>query len=166
MFWVNVIASNLGSFALGVLVCKYVGRRAAAAVDHITDHSEVPMQPRRTALMPLPARVIVLVLIGSLMFGLGVRVGYQLLADKVSCFNEYASQNADSQSARSKATEELQHADQRFKRAVVNALTPGATRADFEAVRETAEEAVAKQRQLEADRHRHPYPEAPREVCQ
>lgn len=166
MTWFNVILSNLGAFALGYLTCKWVARRAAAAIDHrIHDHSEVTMPKRRTALMPLPLRVVVLVVVGVLMFGLGVRVGYQVLASKVSCFNDYANQNADSQETRQAATEALQKADAKQDVAIAAALSPDATQADFARVRAATAAKIAKQRELATQRRVNPYPDAPREVC-
>lgn len=123
------------------------------------------MPARRTALMPLPIRVIVLVLVGTLMFGLGVRVGYEVLASKVSCFNNYANKNADSQETRQAATEALQKADKAQDNAILNALSPGATREDFERVRSATAAKIAKQAELADQRRIHPYPDAPREVC-
>lgn len=165
MFWFNVALSNLGSFALGFLACRWLARRAAAAAAHIHDHSEVPMKSQRTALMPLPARVVVLVLVGALTFGLGVRTGYELLADKVSCFNDYANKNADSQETRQAATEALQKADAAQDVAIAAALTPGATREDFARVRVATAAKIAKQEELATQRRINPYPDAPREVC-
>lgn len=165
MTWLNVIASNVGSFVLGVLVCRWLARRAASAADSIHDHSEVNMADRRPPLMPLPARVVVLVLIGTLMFGLGVRVGYEVLASKVGCFNEYASKNADSQAARSTATEALQDADARQDRAILAALTPGHDKVDVAELRAATQAKVEKKQELAEQRKQNPYPDPPREVC-
>lgn len=165
MTWLNVIASNIGSFVLGVLVCRWLARRAASAADHITDHSEVTMPARRNALMPLPARVIVLVLVGALMFGLGVRVGYELLSEKVSCFNGYANKNADAQETRSAATEALQAADARQDQAILDALTPGNDKADVAELRAATAAKIHKKADLAKQRRIHPYPDPPREVC-
>jgi hypothetical protein len=165
VLWFNVAITNIGSFVLGFFVCKWLARRAAAAVDHIHDHSEVTMPARRSALMPLPARVIVLVLVGALTFGLGVRVGYEVLAGKVSCFNDYANKNADSQETRQAATEALQNADAKQDRAIAAALSPGATADDFALVRQATAAKIAKQHELATQRRINPYPDAPREVC-
>lgn len=165
MTWLNVIVSNLGALALGIFIGKRLGRRAAAAVDHIHDHSEVTVPSRRTALMPLPVRVIVLLVVGALTFGLGVRVGYEVLAEKVSCFNDYANKNADSQETRQAATEALQKADAEQDVAIAAALAPGATRADVVRVRRATDAKIAKQAELADQRKKNPYPDAPREVC-
>jgi hypothetical protein len=165
VIWLNVIASNIGSFFLGVLVCKWLGRRAAAAVDHIHDHSEAPVPAQRTALMPLPVRVIVLVLVGSLMFGLGIRVGYQLLEDKVSCFDQYANDLADSLTPRQQATEDLQAADVRVTAAIKVALIPGHDTADKAELQAAIAAKARMQNRLDEQRIANPYPEAPRKVC-
>lgn len=175
---VNVVLTNLGSFALGLMVMKWLTRRTAAVVvDHAHDHSEVTVDAQKT--QTVRARIAIFIVLGLILFLLGVRVGYSLLARDVSCFNEYAAQSADAQNRRSDATQALQDADKRFKRAdrefkeaVVAALTPGASDREVRAVRiaaqqsqSAAQESLDKQAELEAERRRNPYPDPPSEVC-
>jgi hypothetical protein len=163
VFWVNLIASNVGSFLLGFLACRWLARRAAAAAAHLAHTEEPPMPETRRALLPLPARVLILVLVGLLAFGLGVRVGHQVLATKVS---EYANDLADSLSPRQEATEDLQAADVRVTRAIKLALIPGHDNRDRLELQNAIAAKARMQQCLDEQRRENPWPDAPREVCE
>lgn len=166
MFWVNLVATHVGTFLLGYLTCKWLAKRDAAAADHLAHHEEPPVPDPRRPLLPLPARVIVLVLVGLLMFGLGVRVGYQVVANKMSCLDTYANDLADSLTPRQRATEDLQAADKQVSVAIKAALTPGHDKRDLHALQDAVAAKVRMQNRLDAQRNANPYPDAPREVCE
>lgn len=121
------------------------------------------MPETRRALLPLPARVLILVLVGLLAFGLGVRVGHQVLATKVS---EYANDLADSLSPRQEATEDLQAADVRVTRAIKLALIPGHDNRDRLELQNAIAAKARMQQCLDEQRRENPWPDAPREVCE
>lgn len=116
-----------------------------------TDHSR-----RRTVLL-------VAALLGfSAMFGVGVKVGYELVRSDIACINEYANANADAAEPRQEAVERRDRANDAVFDALAD-LAAGTVEVDAVAdVLEEREKAVAA---LEAEREIRPYPEAPREVC-
>lgn len=105
------------------------------------------------------------IVVGIIIFGAGVRFGYELLAGKVSCFNTYANALADSLDPRQSATESLQDADLEKDRAILALLVPGHDHADVAALRKATAAKVAKQEALDRNRETNPYPDPPREVC-
>lgn len=167
MFWINLIATHVGAFLLGMLAMKWLTKRAAAAAAHLAHLDEEPPVPDpRPPLLPLPARVAILILVGLLMFGLGIRVGYQVLDNKVACFDKYANDLADSLAPRQKATEDLQDADKRVTLAIQAALVPGRDKSDLAELKAANAAKARMQQRLEQQREENPYPDAPREVCE
>jgi hypothetical protein len=108
---------------------------------------------------------MVYVVVGILVFGAGVRLGYDLLSDKVSCFNTYANRLADSLEPRQTATASLQEADLARDLALLNVLTPGHNHRDIAALRRATADKVSQQNALNRKRDANPYPDPPREVC-
>ena len=123
------------------------------------------MPVSHSARLPFAARVAILIIVGLLMFGLGVRVGYQVLSDKVSCFDAYANDLADSLEPRQRATEDLQDADVEVTHAIKVALTPGHDKRDVAALQDAIAAKARMQARLEVQREANPYPSAPRKVC-
>lgn len=165
----DVALSNLGSFVLGALVCRWIVRRgltAAQQIAHTSGSSDMTTTSDPPETRPLIARVAIIMIVSALVFGIGVRVGYSLVQHDVSCFNQYANDLADSLAPRQTAAKQLELADKRQDRAIQRALTPGATRRDFIAVRKATEAKLAKRHELALERKENPYPDAPREVCQ
>lgn len=166
----DVALSNIGSFILGVLVCRWIVRRGLAAaqqIAHTSGSSDMATSDPPTTKPPsVLVRAVIIIVVSAFVFGIGVRVGYSLVRHDVSCFNDYANDLADSLEPRQHAAKQLERADKRQDRAILRALTPGATRRDFIAVREATEAKLTKRRELATERRENPYPDAPREVCQ
>lgn len=158
----GVAMDNLASFAAGLLAGLALSWAFGLVSDRFNPKArEGVMKTFRRS----PAFAAVLVVISLVAFGLGVRVGYQVLNGKVECFDQYANDLADSLEPRNSANQELATADKARDEALVDLLEPGNDAADNQAFIEANDAKVEIQDKLAETRAKNPYPDPPREVC-
>lgn len=163
MTW-TLVLTHFACVILGIVV----GRTSVWAALNMTrpprrSHYKEPLVPtstdhkrRRTVLL------VAALLAFSAMFGVGVKVGYELVRSDIACINEYANKNADATEPRQQAVERRDRAND----AVFEALGDFAIgQIEVDKVIEVLDEREAAVAALEAERKIRPYPEAPREVC-
>lgn len=171
----GVALDNLVYFALGLgcglLTSFAYGRLLRTRITRTTPAhpTETGMKPARETFGHASAtRGVVVLVISLILFGAGVRVGFTLLNDEVKCFDNYANDLADSLAPRQNANEAYQLRQEAVFEATANLLAVDpADRQDAERdLAEALEDYEEAKADLDAERAKNPYPNAPREVCE
>lgn len=163
MTW-TLFITHAGCFVLGLVVMRWLTRRGLEKATDLTDHVHqehpVPKPSEHVTLLGVVALVC-----GLILFGLGIRVGYQLLDEQVDCFDTYASQLDDAQDARQAAIEKRDQRELEVFAATSRLLSQPGGAGDGDDLRKALNAYLRADAELTTERAENPYPEAPREVC-
>jgi hypothetical protein len=160
----ELVLTNVSSFVLGLIVARWVIRRGLEKADDLT-HDLTTATEETPVHLPSRERWVagaVAIICGLILFGVGIRVGYETQQSKIDCFDTYANDLADSQQVRQDAAEERDVALYDTLRTTRDRLE--GKRGD-RAILRALDRYVAAYEDLEQARAANPYPDAPREVC-
>lgn len=158
---------NIAYFAVGMILGFCISR-ALVWIENKATRGDHPRRFRS----PTPRAIVAFlsIVVGLMVFGLGVRAGYSLLNEQVQCFDDYADRQTSAQEPRQSASETLQVRQLEVFTAIERLLDSGASsEAEQDRRLETLRQALVAYSEayaeLEQVREDNPYPDYPREVC-
>lgn len=154
-FW--VVASNLASFFLGLILARGAMHLGVITAARFTLPSNGDRDMRHIAWG------VVFLTLGIIVFGIGVRVGYDLVRRDQNCLSEYANDLADALEPRQRAAETRDQRELEVFAATSRLLEQ---EGDADELRKALNAYLRADRELIEQRAANPYPDPPREVCE
>lgn len=164
MSW-TLIVTNVASFITGLVLARWGMRRGLEKATELIDHAHHDQEPTVPKSQRFSVLGVIAVVFGLIIFGLGVRVGFEVLDEQVDCFDTYANELAEAQEVRQDAAERRDAALNDVLRTTRNRLGNDAVPGNQAAIRAALDRYARTYDELEDARRENPYPDAPREVC-